>query len=174
MSNVDFDKDRASDADSKTLKERLKRNSAEVKDRAADALHSSAEMAKSSLNETVGRAKAVASDALGQVKNKVGENQHAGAEFVIKFAANMREAAKVFEGDVPMAASGIMAAADYINNAGERLRDGAPSDMIDSITDFARRHPAAFLGMSVLAGFAVVRFLRAPGASSDKIVGDPS
>jgi hypothetical protein len=32
---------------------------------------------------------------------------------------------------------------------------------MNGMTSFARRQPAAFLGLSVLAGFAVVRFLKA-------------
>ena len=38
----------------------------------------------------------------------------------------------------------------------------------DGMTSFARRQPAAFLGLSVLAGFAVVRFLKASGSTLDR------
>ena len=34
------------------------------------------------------------------------------------------------------------------------------------VTDFAKRQPVAFLGISVLAGFATVRFLRASGGGA--------
>jgi hypothetical protein len=38
--------------------------------------------------------------------------------------------------------------------------------LIDGATDFARRQPAAFLGLSVLAGFSVIRFLKASGGQT--------
>ena len=50
--------------------------------------------------------------------------------------------------------------------AADKIRNGSFRDLVDGATDFAKRQPAAFLGLSVLAGFAVVRFLKASGGSS--------
>jgi hypothetical protein len=76
------------------------------------------------------------------------------------------EAARAFERDVPFAARGINSAADYVEDAAEKIRNGSFRDLLDGATDFAKRQPAAFLGVSVLAGFAAVRFLKASGADS--------
>jgi hypothetical protein len=76
------------------------------------------------------------------------------------------EAARAFESDVPFAARGINSAADYVEDAAEKIRNGSFRDLLDGATDFAKRQPAAFLGVSVLAGFAAVRFLKASGADS--------
>lgn len=91
------------------------------------------------------------------------EQQRASADFVERLADNIREAARAFESDVPFAARGINSAAGYVENAAEKLRNGSFRDLVDGATDFAKRQPAAFLGVSVLAGFAAVRFLRASG-----------
>jgi hypothetical protein len=55
--------------------------------------------------------------------------------------------------------------AEYVEGAGEKIRNGSFRDLA---TGFAKRQPAAFLGLSVRAGFAAVRFLRTSdgGASS--------
>jgi hypothetical protein len=53
-----------------------------------------------------------------------------------------------------------------VEEAAAKVRDGSVRDLVDGATDFAKRQPAAFLGLSVLAGFAAVRFLKASGGSS--------
>ena len=57
-----------------------------------------------------------------------------------------------------------------LNNEGygtmRKIRDGSFRDLVEGATDFAKRQPAAFLGISVLAGFAAVRFLKASGEQS--------
>jgi len=64
---------------------------------------------------------------------------------------------------VPFAARGINSAAEYVDEAADKIRNGSFRDLVDGATDFAKRQPAAFLGLSVLAGFAAVRFLKASG-----------
>ena len=68
-----------------------------------------------------------------------------------------------FESDAPFAARGINSAADYVEDAAEKIRNGTFRDLLDGANDFAKRQPAAFLGLSVLAGFAAVRFLKTSG-----------
>ena len=80
-----------------------------------------------------------------------------------RFAGNIRDAARAFESDAPFAARGINSAAEYVEDAAEKIRNGSFRDLVDGATDFAKRQPAAFLGISVLAGFAAVRFLKASG-----------
>ena len=78
----------------------------------------------------------------------------------------MREAGRAFESDVPFAARGIGSAADYVEEAAQKIRDGSFRDLVEGATDFAKRQPAAFLRISVLAGFAALRFLKASGEQS--------
>ena len=145
------------------LKDKLAGAGGEMKQRAGDALRASTDVARDKLKEVVDTAKAVASDAAGRVQEQARAQQGAGADYVSRFAGNIRNAAHAFEVDTPFAAQGIKLAAEYVEDAAGKLRAGTFNDLVNGATDFARRQPAAFLGLSVLAGFAAVRFIRASG-----------
>jgi hypothetical protein len=51
--------------------------------------------------------------------------------------------------------------ADGVADAADRMRGMTLSDIARDTTDFARRHPAAFLGGAALLGFAAARFIKA-------------
>ena len=105
---------------------------------------------------------------MDQFQDRARDKQRSGADFIARFAGNIREAARAFETDAPLAAKGINSAAEYVEDAGEKIRNGSFRDVVDNATDFAKRQPTAFLGLSVLAGFAAVRFLRASDATSSR------
>jgi len=159
MSDADF---RAPQSTSvQGLKDKLAGAGDDMKQRAGDALRASTDVARDKLKEAVDTAKDVASDAAGRVQEQARVQQGAGADYVNRFAGNIRNAAQAFEADTPIAAQGIKLAADYVEDAAGKLRDGTFNDLVSGATDFAKRQPAAFLGLSVLAGFAAVRFFRA-------------
>jgi hypothetical protein len=151
---------------SQNLKDQVADAGAEMKQRAGDALRASANVAGDKLKEAAEAAKDVASGAVDQIQGQTREQQRSGADFVERFAGNIRDAARAFENDAPFAARGMSSAAEYVEDAAEKIRNGSFSDLIDNATDFAKRQPAAFLGISVLAGFAAVRFLKASGGGS--------
>ena len=151
---------------SKNLKDQVADAGAEVKQRAGDAFRASTDAARDKVKEAADAAKDVASGTVDQFKDQAREQQRSGADFIGRFAGNVREAARAFEHDAPFAARGINSAAEYVEDAAEKIRNGGFRDLVDGATDFARRQPAAFLGMSVLAGFAAVRFLKASGVQS--------
>jgi hypothetical protein len=148
------------------MKEQVAGAGAEMKQRAGEALRASADVARDKLNEASDIAKDVASGTADKLQDQVREKQQSGADFIERFAGNIREAARAFENDAPFAARGMNSAAEYVEDAAQKIRDGGIRDFVNNATDFARRQPAAFLGISVLAGFAAVRFLRASGAGS--------
>ncbi|MBR0831506.1 hypothetical protein JQ596_38975 [Bradyrhizobium manausense] len=152
------------------LKSQVGGAGAEMRHRAEEALRASVDTARDKAKEAADAAKGVASGALDQVQDQAQQKQYSGADFIQRFSDDIREAARAFEIDAPFATKGINSAADYVQGAGEKIRDGNFRDLVDNATDFAKRQPAAFLGLSVLAGFAAVRFLRATegGASSSK------
>jgi hypothetical protein len=41
-------------------------------------------------------------------------------------------------------------------------------ELVGQVQDFARRHPTAFLGATVIAGFALIRFLKSSAASRNE------
>ncbi|MBW7966137.1 hypothetical protein [Bradyrhizobium sp. BR 10261] len=151
---------------STSLKDQVGDAGAEMKQRATEALQASADMARDRFSEASDAAKDVASGTVDQIQERAREQQRAGADFIERLAGNFRQAAGAFETDVPFAARGINSAADYVEEAAAKVRDGSFRDLVDGATDFAKRQPAAFLGLSVLAGFAAVRFLKASGSSS--------
>ena len=137
---------------------------AELKQRAGDALKASTDVAQDKLQEAAEAAKDVASGAADRLQDQVREQQSSGADFMERFAGNVRHAARAFESDAPFAARGINSAAEYVEDAAEKIRNGSFRDLVDGATDFAKRQPAAVLGISVLAGFAAIRFLKASGS----------
>ena len=153
-------------ASSKNLKDQAADAGTELKQRAGDALRASTDVAREKFKEAADAAKDTASGAVDQFKSQAREQQRSGADFVERLAGNMREAGRAFESDVPFAARGIGSAADYVEEAAQKIRDGSFRDLVEGATDFAKRQPAAFLGISVLAGFAAVRFLKASGEQS--------
>ena len=148
------------------LKDQVADAGAEITQRAGDALRASTDVARDKFKEAADAAKDVASGTVDQLQEQTRQQQRTGADFVERFAGNIREAARAFESEAPFAARGINSAAEYVEAAAEKIRNGSFRDLVDGATDFAKRQPAAFLGISVLAGFAVVRFLKASGAQS--------
>jgi hypothetical protein len=176
----DFDTHPKSKASSQTqgssssqhLKDQVADAGAEVKQRAGDALRASTDVARDKFKEAADAAKDVASGAADRLQDGAREQQRSGADFIGRFAGDIRNAARAFEGDAPFAARGINSAAEYVEEAAEKIRDGTFRDLVDGATAFAKRQPAAFLGLSVLAGFAAVRFLKASGKQTSSSQGE--
>ena len=139
---------------------------AERKQRAGDTMSASTDTARDKFNNAADAAKDVASGTVDRLQGQAHEKQRSGADFIERFAGNIREAGRAFQNDAPFAARGIDSAAEYVEDAAEKIRNGSFRDLVDNATDFAKRQPAAFLGISVLAGFAAVRFLRASGGGA--------
>ena len=142
------------------LRDQVADAGAEVKQRAGDALRASTDVARDKFKEAADAAKDAAAGAADHFQDKAEEQQRSGADFVGRLAGNIRQAAHAFESDAPLAARGINSAADYVEDAAEKIRSGTFRDLVDGANDFATRQPAAFLGLTVLAGFAAIRFLR--------------
>jgi hypothetical protein len=151
---------------SQNLKDQMADAGAEIKQRAGDVLRASTETARDKFTEAADAAKEAAAGTADRLQDQAREQQQSGADFVGRFAGNIRDAARAFESDVPFAARSINLAAEYVDEAAEKIRNGSFRDLLDGATDFAKRQPAAFLGLSVLAGFAAVRFLKASGSQS--------
>jgi len=148
------------------LKDQMTDAGSEIKQRAGDVLRASTETARDKFKEAADAAKEAAAGTADRLQDQAREQKQSGADFVGRFAGNIRDAARAFENDVPFAARSINSAAEYVDEAAEKIRNGSFRDLLDGATDFAKRQPAAFLGLSVLAGFAAVRFLKASGSQS--------
>lgn len=112
----------------------------------------------------------LASDVKDRFQDRIDEQKDAGADYVARIADAMRRAAHEFQQDLPLAAKYIEFAASGVDEYGERFRNGDLQDLVEGTKTFARRQPTAFLGLTFLAGFGLVRFLKsssgAGGAST--------
>src|ERR1700724_2058754 len=144
----------------------------DVKDKALGLAAASSETIKNQASEFVDAAKDVASQATDKLKQTVDSQKSAGADYVGSLAGTIRRAAKEFDGDLPIAGSYIRKAASQVEGVADTIRTGNFKDLVRGAQSFARRQPTAFLGMAVLAGFGVVRFLKS-SADSQKVDGLP-
>jgi hypothetical protein len=151
---------------SNNIKEQVTGAGAELKQRASEALQATSDSAQEAYQGATEAAKDLTSEAKDKLEDQVRQQQRTGAEYVNKFAGNIREAARAFEKDVPFASRGINSVAEYVEEAAEKIRQGSFRDLVGDATDFAKHRPAAFLGITVLAGFTAVRILKASGQSS--------
>ncbi len=150
------------------LNDKLSDTRDEIRRRAGEALDASSDVAREKLSQLADGVKDAASKTTERMNEQVGAKQSAGADYLSRVADSIRISAKAFEQDVPFAARGIDVAADFISDASEKVRNGSVQDLIDGAKSFARSQPAAFLGLTVLAGFAGVRFLKAGGESESR------
>jgi uncharacterized protein YjbJ (UPF0337 family) len=134
--------------------------SREIKDKAVDVATASAESIKGQAAEFAGAAKEVASQATDKFKQAVEGQKSAGADYVGSLADTIRRAAGEFDHDLPVAGTYIRKAAARVEGVADKLRTGNFNDLVQGAQSFARRQPTAFLGIAVLAGFGVVRFLK--------------
>ena len=150
---------------SQNLKDQVVDAGAEMKQRAGDAMSATTDIARDKFKEAADAAKDVTCGMADQLQGEMREKQRSGVDFIERFAGNIREAARAFENDAPFAARGIDSAAEFVEDAAEKIRNGSFRDVVDNATDFAKRQPAGFLGISVLAALrscASSRHLEAP------------
>ncbi|HYW64310.1 MAG TPA: YtxH domain-containing protein [Bradyrhizobium sp.] len=144
----------------------------DLKDKALGAAGSSADALKGQASQLMDTAKDMASNMASQTTDKLKQTvegqKNVGAEYIGNLADTLRRAAREFDNDVPIAGSYMRKAASQVDNVSDSIRNGNLEDLMQEVQSFARRQPTAFLGISVLVGFAMVRFLKssAEGAAN--------
>src|SRR5258706_15326768 len=139
----------------------------DLKDKAMGLAGSSSDVIKDQASEFIDAAKDVASQATNKFKETVDGQKSAGADYVGSLADTIRRAAREFDGDLPIAGTYIRKAASQVEGVADTIRSGNFNDLVRGAQSFARRQPTAFLGMAVLAGFGVVRFLKSSAETSE-------
>ena len=127
----------------------------------------SSDTIKEQASDFVDSAKDVASQATDKLKQAVDAQKGAGADYVGSLAGTIRRAAREFDSDLPIAGTYIRKAAAQVEGVADAIRTGNFNDLVRGAQSFARRQPTAFLGMAVLAGFGVVRFLKSSATDAD-------
>jgi hypothetical protein len=132
----------------------------ELRDKASDLASSSSETMKEQASDFADAAKDAGAQAANRFKEMIETQKHAGARYVGGIAEAMRRAAREFEHDLPIAGTVLRKGASQVEAVSGSVKHGDFDDVLKEAQDFARRQPAAFLGMTVLAGFGIVRFLK--------------
>jgi hypothetical protein len=132
----------------------------DLKNKASNLASSSADAIKEQASEFADAARDMGAEVTDRVKEKIEDEKEAGAEYVSGIANAMRRAAEEFDEDLPIAGTYMRKAASQVEAASDAVKNGDLNDLVRGTQSFARRQPAAFLGMAVLAGFGVVRFLK--------------
>jgi hypothetical protein len=157
-------------ASTKSLSDQAIAVGSDLTDKAKDLAGSSTDALKDHASDFAAAAKDVASQASEKLKGAVDERKSSGAEYVGSLANSMRRAAREFDAELPMAGTYIRKAASQVEGVSETIRTGSFNDLLRNAQSFARRQPTAFLGIAVLAGFGVVRFLKSSSdASTDAV-----
>jgi gas vesicle protein len=139
----------------------------EFRDKAKEVASSSADTMRDQAADLVDAAKDAASQATDKLKQAVDGQKNAGAEYVGSLADTMRRAAREFDKDLPIAGTYIRKAASQVEVVSDSIRNGNFNDLVRNAQSFARRQPTAFLGMAVLAGFGLIRFLKSSAEASN-------
>jgi hypothetical protein len=116
-----------------------------------------------SITET---ARELASEVGEQIKAGVADQKAIGADYVAGIADTLRRASREFDSQIPQAGQLMRTAARQVDNVSKALRTRDASQLANEAQEFARRQPAAVLGLAVLTGFAAVRFFKSSGQSA--------
>lgn len=138
----------------------------EVKRQASGVAQDVTRQVKEQASHLTEEAKAAASGASDKLRTAVEDQKNAGADFVSGLADAVRRAAGEFDGQIPQAGDYIRRAASQMDGASDALRQRDLGELLKGVQDLARRQPTAFLGATVLAGFAVMRFLKSSKAGA--------
>ena len=136
----------------------------DLKKQASDVAQHATRQVKEQASQLTESAKGLASEAGEKLRSAAEDQKNAGADYVSGLAGAVRRAASEFDDQIPQAGQYIRRAADQIENASDALRRRDLNELLGNVQDFARRQPTAFLGATVLAGFAMVRFLKSSTA----------
>ena len=153
-------------ASTKSLADQALSAGEDLKGKAKDLAASSTEAIKGHASDLIDAAKDMTGQATDKLKDAVNARKSAGADYVGNIADTMRRAAKEFDTDLPIAGTYIRKAAAQVEGVSDSIKTGNLNDLVRNAQSFARRQPTAFLGMAVLAGFGLVRFLKSSADDS--------
>jgi gas vesicle protein len=150
----------------KSAADQVSSSAKDLKEQASEFASSSGETIREQASDYVDAAKQAGADATDRLKEMLETQKHAGARYVGGIADAMRRAAREFDNDLPFAGTFLRKAASQVDTASGSVKNGDLNDLFDQVQDFARSQPAAFLGMTVLAGFGIVRVLKSSNRHS--------
>jgi uncharacterized phage infection (PIP) family protein YhgE len=119
---------------------------------------------KSQADAHIDDAKSVISSMADEARSRIAEiidqQKSLGADKLSGISRAAQNAAGDLEGQNPHVARLVRDAAGSVDRIAGDLRSSSLSDVVASVSDFARKQPVAFFAGSVLAGFVLARFIK--------------
>jgi hypothetical protein len=148
-----------------SLTDQAKNMASGVRESASGLMDEASRMAREQASGAADTARNLASQAGDKLMSAAEQQKSAGADYVGEIAEAVRRAANEFR-QIPQASHYMLMAADQIDSVSESVRRRDINQMFGDVQNFARRQPTAFIGLTALAGFALVRFLKSSAAGS--------
>ena len=148
-----------------TIQER-ERAAEQERGRASATAGESAQRAAATTDDIKSAAREAAGQVADEARELAEEQKQAGADTMARLGQAVHGAADQLGKEMPQAAGFIHSAADRLQSAASSMRERPIEDLVAGFRDFARRQPAAALAGSVLAGFALARFLKSSSPRS--------
>lgn len=138
----------------------------DLRSQASDVAGSAGDTIREQASDYLDAAKDAGADAADRLKEMLDAQKGAGARYVGGIAQAIRRAAREFDNDLPFAGTYLRKAASQVDAVSDSVEKGDFNDLLSEAQEFARRQPAAFLGITVLAGFGIVRLLKSSSRDS--------
>ena len=110
------------------------------------------------------QAAGLADTAKSQARGVVDEQKNFAAERVGGIARVAHRTAEQLEGELPLAASYVREAGAGIEGIAGAIREQNVEELLAALEDFAEHRPATAFVVSMLAGFALARFVKSSAA----------
>jgi hypothetical protein len=111
--------------------------------------------------------KGAADDVKDEIVDAADEAKAKGVGQIAGVSRAVHGAADELGQELPLAAGYIHSVADGLESASSALRERSVEDLVSAFNSFARRQPAAAFAGSLLAGFALSRFLKSSAPRSE-------
>jgi hypothetical protein len=132
----------------------MHRTAGDVREQFASAAESTKEQIGAAAESMKEKARAMADD-----------QKAAGTERLSGFARAINAAADQLEDELPQAAGFVREAAAKVDDVSTMIRERSIEDLMHEANRVARANTVAFFGISLVAGFALARFLKSGAAS---------
>ena len=102
-----------------------------------------------------------------KVTSRVDEQKNRAADGLGGIADVIRTAGNELRGENEALASYVDMASDQMRHFADQIRERGVADMMDDVSQFARRRPALFIGGAFLVGLGIARFLKSSAERGD-------
>jgi len=114
-----------------------------------------------------GEARGVLGGIQQRVTSRVDEQKNRAADGLGGIADVFRSAGNELRSENEALASYVDMASDQMRRFADTIRQRGVADMMDDVTEFARRRPALFVGGAFLIGLGIARFLKSSADRGD-------